>query len=137
VIKPPSNFNSFNRRLEYSISLQGIADLMVARWPLGNTEPPKIFSGTFLIMAICTWDRPPSPPPPRVAGQCEAQRAFGSLRLISLLDLAGNAQVRPPKSGGMESKKQMKPPVRGRRRDMVTKARQRGRCGAQLARFFR
>jgi hypothetical protein len=97
VIKPPSNFNGFNRRLEYSIKLQDIADRMVdptAR----STEPTKIFSGTFLMMAICTWDRPPSPPPPRVAGQCEAQRAFCSLRLISLSDLAGNAQVERSKS---------------------------------------
>jgi hypothetical protein len=126
VIKPPSNFNGFNRRLENSIDLQDIADLMV--------DPLKNFSGTFLIMAVCTWDRPPSPPPPRVAGQCEAQRAFCSLRLISLLDLAGN-----PKSGGTESKKG-KPPVRRRWRDTVshlTQARLKGDVARQLARFFR
>jgi hypothetical protein len=63
--KPPNNFNGFNRRLENSINLQGIADLMVDPVADRQYRTRQNFSGTFLIMAICTWDRPPSPLPPR------------------------------------------------------------------------
>jgi hypothetical protein len=54
VIKPPSNFNGFNRRLKYSINLQGIADLMVDPMADAAYRTAQNFSGTFLIMAICT-----------------------------------------------------------------------------------
>jgi hypothetical protein len=106
------------------------------RWPLGSYRTGQNFSGTFLIMAICTWDRPPSPPPPRVAGQCEAQRVFCSLRLISLLDLAGNAPLG-------RDRKQKKEAAGARRcwRDTGVspspRPDKRGDVVRQLARFFR
>jgi hypothetical protein len=75
------------------------------------------------------------PPPPRVAGQCEAQRVFCSLRLISLLDLAGNAQL------GRDRKQKRKAagaPALARQGCLtLAEARQKGDVGRQLARFFR
>lgn len=90
-------------------------------------------------MAICTWDRPPSHPPPRVAGQCEAQRAFCSLRLISLLDLASNAEVgaQVERDGQQKSGSLRCAGADGTRRPALTEARQTGDVARQLARFFR
>ena len=79
------------------------------------------------------------PPSPRVAGQCEAQRAFCSLRLISLLDLASNAEVgaQVERDGQQKSGSLRCAGADGTRRPALTEARQTGDVARQLARFFR